>query len=209
MWLWRAGDAYVLTMKNHLIVVLFFASTVSFVSKHVHGQSLSPPPINIARGKNIVATSTCGVGVSEPELFCKLATVPGRLGIYGLSCDHCDPSTPSKNHSIEYAVDGTEKWWQSPPLSRGLQFQEVNITIDLGQVINKDTFSSSLARGCSNIGKLFSPLISMFTHFFHILQFIPFFTNNFSNFGIVCIYAVMDGIYCMTGAHKYMYRIDP
>lgn len=32
------------------------------------------------------------------------------------------------------AIDGTERWWQSPPLSRGLVHNEVNVTLDLGQV---------------------------------------------------------------------------
>lgn len=32
------------------------------------------------------------------------------------------------------AIDGTERWWQSPPLSRGLEYNEVNVTLDLGQV---------------------------------------------------------------------------
>lgn len=27
-----------------------------------------------------------------------------------------------------------ETWWQSPPLSRGMKYNEVNLTIDLGQV---------------------------------------------------------------------------
>lgn len=30
-------------------------------------------------------------------------------------------------------VDGRENWWQSPPLSRGMQYNQVNITIDLEQ----------------------------------------------------------------------------
>jgi laminin alpha 3/5 len=30
-------------------------------------------------------------------------------------------------------VDGTPSWWMSPPLSRGLQYNLVNITIDLEQ----------------------------------------------------------------------------
>ena len=98
-------------------------------------QGLLTSAINIAQGKKIEATATCGVGVSEGrELFCKLASVPGKLGIRGLACDHCEPSYPSRNHPIEYAIDGTEKWWQSPPLSRGRKYQQVNITIDLGQV---------------------------------------------------------------------------
>lgn len=90
--------------------------------------------INIAAGKPITATSTCGVGVSEPELYCKLASVPGKFGIKGLECDRCIPDSYSKDHAIKYAVDGSEKWWQSPPLSRGLNYQRVNITIDLKRV---------------------------------------------------------------------------
>lgn len=49
-------------------------------------------------------------------------------------CDHCDPNIPGKHHPPEHAVDGKETWWQSPPLSRGMKYQEVNLTIDLGQV---------------------------------------------------------------------------
>jgi laminin alpha 3/5 len=98
------------------------------------GQLLRSPPINIAAGKPITATATCGVGVSEPELYCKLATVPGKFGIKGLECDRCIPDSYSRDHAIKYAVDGSEKWWQSPPLSRGLNYQRVNITINLGQV---------------------------------------------------------------------------
>lgn len=49
-------------------------------------------------------------------------------------CYECDPSRPDKRHPPEYAVDGMETWWQSPPLSRGMKYNEVNLTIDLGQV---------------------------------------------------------------------------
>eukprot|EP00102_Acyrthosiphon_pisum_P016424 XP_008187385.2 PREDICTED: laminin subunit alpha [Acyrthosiphon pisum] len=48
-------------------------------------------------------------------------------------CDHCDDSRPDKSHPPEYAVDGQETWWQSPPLSRGMKYNEINLTIDLGQ----------------------------------------------------------------------------
>lgn len=37
-------------------------------------------------------------------------------------------------HPPEFAVDGMETWWQSPPLSRGMKYNEVNLTIHLGQV---------------------------------------------------------------------------
>lgn len=49
-------------------------------------------------------------------------------------CDLCDANNATKSHPPEYAVDGMETWWQSPPLSRGMKYNEVNLTIDLGQV---------------------------------------------------------------------------
>lgn len=49
-------------------------------------------------------------------------------------CDWCDPTKDDKNHPPENAIDGTIAWWQSPPLSRGNKYNEVNLTIDFGQV---------------------------------------------------------------------------
>ena len=104
---------------------------------------LSQDTFNIARGKTITASATCGYDLppgQTDELFCKLSTVPGKYGISGLECDHCNPRIKSntvegtKDRHIKYAIDGTKKWWQSPPLSRGLEYNEINITIDLGQV---------------------------------------------------------------------------
>ena len=100
--------------------------------QNVLSQVLQPPYFDIARGKKMTATSTCGEGIGSDgkELFCKLAQASGRIGIKGQYCDYCYPG----NHSIKYANDGTERWWQSPSLSRGLQHEDVNITLDLGQV---------------------------------------------------------------------------
>lgn len=61
---------------------------------------------------------------SKFNKLCKLSQV----------CDYCDPKDPQKAHPAEYAIDGTENWWQSPPLSRGMKYNEVNLTIDFGQV---------------------------------------------------------------------------
>uniref|UniRef100_A0A8C5G559 Laminin subunit alpha n=1 Tax=Gouania willdenowi TaxID=441366 RepID=A0A8C5G559_GOUWI len=37
---------------------------------------------------------------------------------------------------VTNAIDGTEKWWQSPPLSRGTGYNQVNVTLDLGQLFH-------------------------------------------------------------------------
>ncbi len=113
----------------------------------VTAQVLQPEYIDIAKGKRISSSATCGEGLDKEaggkELFCKLAQAPGRTGIKGQYCDNCYPG----NHSVQFAVDGTEKWWQSPSLSRGLHFENVNITIDLGQVCISFSFSNVFDAG--------------------------------------------------------------
>jgi hypothetical protein len=61
----------------------------------------------------------------------------GHLVIFSLQgqyCDICTAANSNKAHPVSNAIDGTERWWQSPPLSRGLEYNEVNVTLDLGQV---------------------------------------------------------------------------
>lgn len=101
-------------------------------------QVLTPPYFNLAHGRNISATATCGVGVPPPELYCRLTGITtfgtSTEVIQGMSCDYCNPENPLQDHRVEYATDGTERWWQSPPLSRGTELNQVNLTISLGQV---------------------------------------------------------------------------
>ncbi|EDV96510.1 laminin subunit alpha [Drosophila grimshawi] len=100
---------------------------------------LTPPYFNLATGRKIHATATCGEDTDGPELYCKLVganTENDHIDysvIQGQVCDHCDPNSPEKNHPPENAIDGTGSWWQSPPLSRGMKFNEVNLTIDFEQ----------------------------------------------------------------------------
>ena len=114
-------------------------------------QVLNPPYFNLAEGRKIVASATCGEGVAEPELYCKLVGAntdkidPNINLIQGQVCDYCDPNDPKRTHSPENAIDGTEKWWQSPPLSRGNKYNQVNLTLDLGQV------SGYLVMYCGNV----------------------------------------------------------
>ena len=118
-------------------------------------QGLQPSLINIAHGKRIVATATCGEGggIAQGEVYCRLATVAGGRssnssirGDRGLWCSKCDSRDETFYHPIEYAIDGSEKWWQSPPLSRGRKYQTVDITIDLGQVRDSGLCPSSWSR---------------------------------------------------------------
>lgn len=65
-------------------------------------------------------------------------------------CDYCDPSVPDRSHPPEYAIDGTSNWWQSPPLSRGMKFNEVNLTIDFGQVSTYEAYSNMIFENAWN-----------------------------------------------------------
>jgi hypothetical protein len=58
------------------------------------------------------------------------------------NCNYCKPPDAShteeisdKAHPAQNAVDGdTTTWWQSPTISRGLNYNRVTLSIDLQQV---------------------------------------------------------------------------
>ncbi|KAM7379370.1 hypothetical protein PAMP_004928 [Pampus punctatissimus] len=102
--------------------------------------SLNPPYFNLAEGSRISATATCGqdeAGRARYELYCKLVGGPttglATQNIQGQFCDYCNSDDPNKAYPATNAIDGTERWWQSPPLSRGINYNEVNVTLDFGQ----------------------------------------------------------------------------
>ncbi|KAJ8668735.1 hypothetical protein QAD02_010398 [Eretmocerus hayati] len=120
-----------------LLTVLLLA-----LGNETEAEILTPPYFNLAEGKEIVASATCGVDTPDPELYCQLvgansdqeaATNLNQTIIQGQQCDYCDPDDEEKRHPPEYAVDGMETWWQSPPLSRGKEYEQVDLTINLGQ----------------------------------------------------------------------------
>ncbi|CAG6021972.1 unnamed protein product [Menidia menidia] len=112
-------------------------------SPGLNGYSLHPPYFNLAEGTKIAATATCGedeAGRSVRDLYCKLVGGPvsgdPSQTIQGQYCDVCDLGHSDRAHPITNAIDGTERWWQSPPLSRSTEFNQVNVTLDLGQLFH-------------------------------------------------------------------------
>uniref|UniRef100_A0A8C9ZMT2 Laminin subunit alpha 3 n=1 Tax=Sander lucioperca TaxID=283035 RepID=A0A8C9ZMT2_SANLU len=134
----------------HLLAVFFTFSVTIFRDANGQGSfndltgfSLSPPYFNLVDGSSISATATCGqdgAGTPRYELYCKLVGGPNSghptQNIQGQFCDYCNSIDPNKAHPVNYAIDGTERWWQSPPLSSGLGYNEVNVTLDLGQLFH-------------------------------------------------------------------------
>lgn len=51
-------------------------------------------------------------------------------------CGVCDAFSDDldKRHPISHAIDGSNRWWQSPTLHHGKEYERVSITLDLGQV---------------------------------------------------------------------------
>uniref|UniRef100_A0A673CRX7 Laminin subunit alpha 3 n=1 Tax=Sphaeramia orbicularis TaxID=375764 RepID=A0A673CRX7_9TELE len=138
-------------MRGTPVVALFWTVLITLVwdadgqetFNDLTGFSLNPPYFNLAEGARISATATCGQTETEGpryDLYCKLVGGPtaGRLtqNIQGQFCDYCNSDDPTRAHPVTNAIDGTERWWQSPPLSRGLVYNEVNVTLDLGQLFH-------------------------------------------------------------------------
>ncbi|XP_031717276.1 laminin subunit alpha-2 [Anarrhichthys ocellatus] len=101
---------------------------------HAQQRGLFPAVLNLASMADISANATCGS--QGPEMFCKLVEhVPGRP-IRNPQCRICNQKStqPLEQHPIEYATDGTNRWWQSPSIKNGMEYHYVTITLDLKQV---------------------------------------------------------------------------
>ncbi|XP_039603409.1 laminin subunit alpha-2 isoform X4 [Polypterus senegalus] len=97
-------------------------------------RGLFPAVLNLATMAEITANATCGE--SGRELHCKLVEhVPGQP-VRNPQCRYCDTksSNPYERHPITHAIDGTNRWWQSPSIQNGMDYHYVTITLDLRQV---------------------------------------------------------------------------
>ncbi|OQR73577.1 laminin subunit alpha-like [Tropilaelaps mercedesae] len=130
-----------LPARETFAVALFcvvLAAGVRCSDAQLNGSALSPNLLNLAGGRNIWASATCGDGY-EKEEYCILGeTNVGQKYIAGQMqqgqlCDFCDMRDTRKSHPARYAIENNHKYWQSPPLSRSAEYNAVNLTIDLGQ----------------------------------------------------------------------------
>lgn len=91
---------------------------------------LWPSVFNLATKALIMANATCGERGKEE--FCRIMDNNDNKP----RCAICDDFSTDLGykHPIHYAIDGTGRWWQSPPLSSGPEYEYVTITLDLKQV---------------------------------------------------------------------------
>ncbi|XP_061877295.1 laminin subunit alpha-1 isoform X1 [Entelurus aequoreus] len=111
-----------------LLLLLLMEQTAS------QQRGLFPAILNLASNADISSNATCGD--PEPQVYCKLVEhVPGRL-IKNPHCPKCDANSilSKERHPITNAIDGTNRWWQSPSIKNGRQFHWVTITLDLKQI---------------------------------------------------------------------------
>ncbi|XP_067337909.1 laminin subunit alpha-2 isoform X2 [Channa argus] len=97
-------------------------------------RGLFPAVLNLASMADITANATCGS--MAPEMYCKLVEhVPGQP-VKNPQCRICNQMSVNQfeRHPIEYAIDGTNRWWQSPSIKNGMDYHYVTITLDLKQV---------------------------------------------------------------------------
>uniref|UniRef100_A0A1B0D2U0 Uncharacterized protein n=1 Tax=Phlebotomus papatasi TaxID=29031 RepID=A0A1B0D2U0_PHLPP len=103
---------------------------------------LWPSVFNVALKASIVVNATCGQNGREE--YCKLVDAY-PLRARGSQCGICDAKSPDqeKRHPITHAIDKSNKWWQSPTISYGSQYEQVTITLDLGQVSGRYSWKIS------------------------------------------------------------------
>ncbi|XP_032440521.1 laminin subunit alpha-2 isoform X2 [Xiphophorus hellerii] len=117
-----------------LLSLLVLIDALLWQCCHTQQRGLFPAVLNLATMADITTNATCGT--NGPEMFCKLVEhVPGQP-VRNPQCRTCNQrSTNSfEHHPIEYAIDGTNRWWQSPSIMNGMEYHYVTVTLDLKQV---------------------------------------------------------------------------
>ncbi|XP_053394147.1 laminin subunit alpha-2-like isoform X2 [Mercenaria mercenaria] len=101
-------------------------------------QGLFPYILNLATRARITANATCGE--DRAEYFCKLVEHVDLMPQIS-HCDYCNAHAGAGRleeigaaHPIGNAIDGSNRWWQSPSISNGWEYNYVTITLDLGLI---------------------------------------------------------------------------
>ncbi|XP_041043524.1 laminin subunit alpha-2 isoform X2 [Carcharodon carcharias] len=121
-------------MKTSRLLVFAVTALLCWHCSSGQQRGLFPAVLNLATMAEISTNATCGQ--NGPEMYCKLVEhVPGRP-FRNPQCRVCDLSSgnPKERHPITNAIDGTNRWWQSPSIQNGMEYHYVTITLDLKQV---------------------------------------------------------------------------
>ncbi|KAJ6646434.1 Laminin subunit alpha-1 [Pseudolycoriella hygida] len=125
----------ILTYVTYLFWTAVTLRLLAGLSKlNIQGGGSWPPVQNVALKSSITVNATCGQ--NGPEEHCDMIDVDTHRS-RASQCEICDGNSTDfdKRHHIEYAIDGTNRYWQSPSLQYGNEFEYVTITVDLKQEI--------------------------------------------------------------------------
>lgn len=99
------------------------------IDEMIFNGGLWPPIFNAASKAILHANATCGM--HSREEFCHMTDAHPQRKHKRTKCGACDAE---HNHPIDNVIDRSSKWWQSPTLLNGLEYEYVTITMDLKQV---------------------------------------------------------------------------
>lgn len=131
-------DLFSILADVHLLSddMLMSATTSTRHRHHRSTTAMYPPIFNVALKAKIRANATCGEDGRDE--YCKTADMSQhhQQRSHRSQCSFCDQNSADadKRHLIGYALENNERWWQSPSLYNGKEFEYVTVDLDLGQV---------------------------------------------------------------------------
>lgn len=120
---------YIMFVRVHHVIVIDTSYCLPSDAR-----ALFPDILNLATRAEITTNATCGL--NGPERFCKLVEHVKIFPGENRHCDICDARSYDRrqHHPVQNAIDGSNRWWQSPTLTNGYAYNYVTITLDLRQV---------------------------------------------------------------------------
>jgi len=116
---------------NKIVFLIIFTISANHgmhdFTRFTSSTGLFPSIFNLASHARINTNATCGMHKSE--VYCTLAE-----GGQSTRCGVCDNTDPDKAHPPELAIDGSDRWWQSPSLQYGPAYHSVTLTINLNKI---------------------------------------------------------------------------
>ena len=79
----------------------------------------------------------------KSEVYCTLAE-----GGQSTRCGVCDNTDPDKAHPPELAIDGSDRWWQSPSLQYGPAYHSVTLTLNLNKIYQVSRVNTTFYGSC-------------------------------------------------------------
>ncbi|GAU99875.1 hypothetical protein RvY_10813-2 [Ramazzottius varieornatus] len=126
--LWTIIAAYVMPPLALLDIASPTDMRKLFFNEDEDQRPLFPVIFNLAAHSRIWTNATCGM--ERPEVYCRLVE---HVLMKPPQCGICDANSAdlSQVHVAENAIDGSPRWWQSPTVANGNEYERVTLIIDM------------------------------------------------------------------------------